>query len=79
MRFKTFLIMMIRLYQKTLSLDHGPLRFLRPQGQCKFHPTCSVYAIRAIEKYGAAKGMALFLKRLVRCHPWAVGGVDEVV
>lgn len=73
-----FFILMIRLYQKTLSLDHGPLRFLRPHGQCKFHPTCSMYAIQAIERYGSAKGLRLSLGRVLRCHPWAVGGVDEV-
>lgn len=73
-----FFILMIRLYQKTLSLDHGPLRFLRPHGQCKFYPTCSMYAIQAIERYGSAKGLRLSLERVLRCHPWAVGGVDEV-
>lgn len=72
------LLFLIRLYQRTFSLDHGPLRFLRPHGQCKFHPTCSVYAIHAIQRYGGAKGMALFGKRFLRCHPWAIGGVDEV-
>lgn len=72
------LIALIRLYQRTFSLDHGPFRFLRPHGQCKFHPTCSMYAIRAIERYGAMKGSWLAGKRVLRCHPWAEGGVDEI-
>ncbi len=72
------LIAGIRLYQRTLSLDHGPLRGLRPHGQCKFHPTCSVYAIQSIERYGCAKGIGRSAKRVLRCHPWAEGGIDEV-
>ena len=68
---------LIRVYQRTLSLDHGPFRGLRPQGQCKYHPTCSMYAVQAIERFGVLRGGWLAIKRLVRCHPWAVGGVDE--
>lgn len=72
------LVLLIRLYQRTVSLDHGPLRFLRPHGQCKFHPTCSMYAIQAIERFGVMKGGWLAGTRILRCHPWAVGGVDEI-
>lgn len=72
------LVLLIRFYQRTLSLDHGPFRFLRPYGQCKFHPTCSMYAIQAIERFGAVKGSWMAGKRVLRCHPWARGGVDEV-
>ena len=75
---KWILIGLIQLYQRTFSLDHGPLRFLRPFGQCKFHPTCSMYAIEAIQKYGSVKGSWMAMKRIGRCHPWAAGGVDEV-
>ncbi|HBH45749.1 MAG: membrane protein insertion efficiency factor YidD [Candidatus Jacksonbacteria bacterium RIFOXYC2_FULL_44_29] len=75
----TWLILkLIRLYQKTISLDHGPLKFLRPNGQCKFYPSCSNYSCLAIKKYGIARGCYLALKRLGRCHPWSIGGVDEV-
>ena len=76
--FKRFFLVLIRIYQKTLSLDHGPLRFLRPQGQCKFYPTCSQYTYQAIEKYGVLKGGIKGTKRIVRCHPWSKGGVDTV-
>lgn len=68
----------IRLYQRTLSLDHGPFRRFRPHGQCKFYPTCSVYAIQSIERFGCAKGIGRSVQRLLRCHPWAEGGIDEV-
>ena len=74
----SFLVGAIRFYQRTLSLDHGPLRGFRPFGQCKFHPTCSMYAIRAIERFGLKNGAWLAAKRLSRCHPWAAGGVDDV-
>lgn len=45
---------------------------------CRFSPTCSVYAIEALERLGAAKGSYLTLKRLVRCQPFCVGGHDPV-
>lgn len=47
-------------------------------GQCRFHPTCSLYAIEALERHGAARGSWLTLKRLLRCHPWGGGGFDPV-
>ncbi len=72
------LIALIRFYQRTLSLDHGPFRFLRPYGQCKFHPTCSMYALQAFERFGVVKGGLLAGKRILHCHPWAEGGVDEI-
>ena len=45
---------------------------------CRFEPTCSVYAIGALERHGAAAGTALALGRIVRCHPWCAGGHDPV-
>ena len=68
----------IRLYQKTLSLDHGAARFLVPRaGRCKFYPTCSEYGYQAIERHGILRGGILALRRILRCHPFAKGGVDE--
>jgi len=45
---------------------------------CRFTPTCSLYAIEALEKHGAASGSYLTLARLARCHPWCQGGHDPV-
>ena len=45
---------------------------------CRFWPSCSMYAIEAVEKHGAARGLWLSTKRLGRCHPWHPGGVDTV-
>jgi len=68
----------IRLYQKTLSLEHGPLARFRKYPACKFYPTCSQYGYEAIGKHGVLRGGWLAVKRVGRCHPWSEGGVDEV-
>ncbi len=70
--------LLIRLYQKTLSLDHGPLRFLYPNGYCKFYPTCSEYAYQAFGKHGFLAGWVLTVRRILRCHPWSQAGLDPV-
>ena len=49
---------------------------LLPAGSCKFHPSCSQYAIDALKKYGLFKGSCLATRRVLRCHPWSHGGVD---
>jgi len=76
--FKKIILFLIKFYQITLSLDHGFFKWLKPHGQCKFYPTCSVYSYSAIEKYGVIKGGYLSLKRLSRCHPWSKGGYDPL-
>jgi uncharacterized protein len=63
-------IFAIRVYQATL----GPLM----GGQCRFQPTCSVYAIEAYKVHGPARGSWLTAKRLARCHPLCRGGFDPV-
>ncbi|OOZ40086.1 membrane protein insertion efficiency factor YidD [Solemya pervernicosa gill symbiont] len=45
---------------------------------CRFYPSCSCYALTAVERYGALKGGWLSVKRVSRCHPWHPGGVDPV-
>ena len=45
---------------------------------CRFEPTCSFYALEALERHGAAAGLALTLGRIGRCHPWCEGGIDPV-
>ena len=47
-------------------------------GRCKFVPTCSEYMIQAVNEWGAARGVWLGLKRLTRCHPFGMGGIDPV-
>lgn len=66
---KRLLIYMIKLYQRFLS----PLK--RPC--CKYYPSCSQYAVLAIEKYGALRGSLKALLRLLRCNPLFRGGIDE--
>lgn len=68
----------IRFYQKTLSFDHGMLKYMFPYGYCRFQPTCSEYAILAIEKFGLIKGTAKASYRILRCNPWNKGGHDPV-
>ena len=65
-----FLKLMIRLYQIGLSPFWG--------SQCRFYPTCSCYAMEAIDKHGAAKGFFLSVYRILRCNPWSKGGIDLV-
>lgn len=64
------LIFFIKAYRLLLSPYLG--------GQCRFHPTCSAYALEAIERHGAARGGWLALRRIGRCHPLHPGGVDPV-
>lgn len=68
---KKILIFIIKLYRKVIS----PLK-VRPS--CIYTPTCSLYAIQALEKYGAIKGTYLAIRRILRCHPFAIGGYDPV-
>lgn len=49
-----------------------------PAHQCRFLPSCSAYGMEALEKHGAPEGLALTLKRLLRCHPWGGAGIDPV-
>jgi hypothetical protein len=76
--FKKIAIFLIKTYQKTMSFDHGPLRKLYPQGFCRFNPSCSQYAILAIEKYGIIKGGLKASWRIIRCNPWNHGGNDPL-
>lgn len=68
----------IRLYQRLASPDHGPLRFLFPNGVCKYHPTCSEYALEAVDEHGIIRGLWMAQGRIFRCTPWAAGGHDPV-
>ena len=67
---KQLLILFVRAYQVVLS----PLL----PAACRYHPTCSHYAVEALEKHGALRGGWLAVKRIARCHPFRAGGVDPV-
>ncbi len=75
---KKLFLKLIRLYQNTLSPDHGLFSFLYSEGFCRFIPTCSEYTYNSIEKYGSLKGIIIGFYRINRCHPWAKGGFDPV-
>jgi putative membrane protein insertion efficiency factor len=72
------LISCIRLYQKILSPDTGWFAYRYPYGACRFAPTCSEYAARAIQRFGVVRGGWLGVRRVLRCHPWHRGGYDPV-
>ncbi len=64
------LIWIVKAYQLVLSPFFGQ--------QCRFYPTCSQYAVEAIQKHGALQGSYYTVHRLCRCHPWCEGGHDPV-
>lgn len=64
------LIALIRVYQWVISPLLGP--------RCRYYPSCSQYAIEALQLHGVLRGSWLALKRLLRCHPWHPGGYDPV-
>ena len=67
---RKILIWLIRAYQLLISPLFG--------NHCRFYPSCSQYAVEAINRYGVLMGGWLALRRVLRCHPWHPGGVDPV-
>lgn len=67
---KSVLIMLVKFYRKFISPLFPPC--------CKYYPTCSTYALTAIERFGAFRGTLLTVWRLMRCNPWSMGGIDYV-
>lgn len=74
---KTSLIL-IRIYQKILSPDHGLIHYIFKTKVCRFQPSCSEYTFEAIKKYGIYYGAWRGLKRIGRCQPWRPGGYDPI-
>lgn len=67
---KILLILPIRFYRMAISPMMAP--------HCRFHPSCSAYAEEAITRFGISRGLFLASRRILRCHPWAEGGLDPV-
>lgn len=67
---KIILIWLIRGYRTFISPLFPPT--------CRFHPTCSIYALQAIERFGPWRGSCLALRRILRCHPFHQGGYDPI-
>lgn len=67
---RTLLILLVRGYQVSLG------QLLPPA--CRYYPSCSAYAIEALERHGALRGGMLSIKRILRCHPFRPGGYDPV-
>lgn len=64
------LVLLLAGYRRFISPLLGP--------HCRYHPTCSAYALEAVTVHGAWRGTILALGRIARCHPWRPGGVDPV-
>lgn len=77
---KKILVLLINIYQRTISPDHGYLKKINliKKPVCVFYPTCSEYGKEAVIKYGALKGMYLGFLRVLRCHPWQKNHFDPL-
>ena len=67
---RAILIALLKAYRFAISPLYGQV--------CRYHPTCSAYALEAVTEHGAIKGSWLAIRRIGRCHPWAAGGYDPV-
>jgi uncharacterized protein len=63
-------VVVLRLYRALISPLYGDV--------CRYYPSCSAYALQAIQQWGVIRGVAMGTLRIARCHPWAAGGVDDV-
>lgn len=63
-------VLLLRAYRAVISPLYGEV--------CRYYPSCSSYALRAVQEHGVLIGGALSVRRIARCHPWAAGGIDDV-
>ncbi|KGJ79938.1 hypothetical protein GY21_03405 [Cryobacterium roopkundense] len=63
-------VILLRVYRAVISPLYGDV--------CRYYPSCSAYALGAVQEHGLTIGSALAARRLARCHPWAEGGIDDV-
>jgi len=67
---RNVVVALLRGYRAVISPLYGDV--------CRYYPSCSAYALGAVQEHGAMKGGWLAVRRVARCHPWAAGGVDDV-
>ncbi|MCT2250284.1 membrane protein insertion efficiency factor YidD [Kocuria rhizophila] len=67
---QNLLIALLKLYRTIVSPLYGDV--------CRYFPSCSAYALEAVTVHGAVRGLRLSVMRLLRCHPWAAGGIDRI-
>lgn len=67
---RSLLVAILRFYQRWISPAFGQ--------RCRYYPSCSEYAVQAVERFGIVRGLLLATWRLLRCNPWSRGGVDLV-
>ncbi len=67
---KYLVVALLKAYRVLISPLYGQV--------CRYHPSCSAYALDSVEAHGAMKGSWLAMRRIGRCHPWAAGGLDPV-
>jgi uncharacterized protein len=66
---RNIVVAILHLYRAVISPLYGDV--------CRYYPSCSLYGLRSVQAHGVVRGMWLTTRRLVRCHPWAAGGVDD--
>lgn len=67
---RNLFVAVLKIYRAVISPLYGDV--------CRYYPSCSLYAMQAIQHHGVTRGLWLGTKRLARCHPWAEGGIDDI-
>lgn len=67
---RNVVVLILKAYRTVISPLYGDV--------CRYYPSCSAYALHAIQTHGVCAGSTFAVRRIIRCHPWAAGGVDDV-